>query len=297
MKMKFDIMITPGIFGAISALCLGTADFMGRFSSRAIDHYNALLGALISGFILLTFWIIVTSGVPILNWSNIASIVINGIATTIMTLLLYLGLARGPVSIVAPIVTTHPVLVILYYILWHNLEPSSAHWIAIIITVMGTLLVARSANNFNAKRNYNNKNELRFTICIAIGSCAAYAVLVVAGQAAAKIHGQYNTLWVGRLISILFLLILFGFRRQAPSIPIRWWPFLCAQGILDAGGYIFLFAGSLGDGEAIVSVVAATFGAVTVILARLILNEIIKITQWAGILLIFIGVVLLAAPI
>ena len=290
-------MITPGIFGAMSSLCLGTADFMGRFSSRAIDHYNALLGTLVSGFILLTFWIIAASGVPILSWFNIVFIIINGIATTIMTLLLYLGLARGPVSIVAPIVATHPVLVILYYIVWHRIEPSSAHLIAIVITIMGTLLVACSARDFSAQTNYNKTKDLRLTIFIAMGACLAYAILVIAGQAAAKIHGHYNALWIGRLISILFLLIIFGFRRQAPSIPIRWWPFLCAQGILDAGGYIFLFAGSLGDGKAIVSVIAATFGAITVILARLILNERIKTTQWIGILLIFIGVILLTAPI
>ena len=80
-------MMTPGIFGGMSALCLGTADFMSRFSSRAIDHYNALLGMLIVGSLLMTILVIGISGIPSLEELAIGWIAANGFATMAMTLL------------------------------------------------------------------------------------------------------------------------------------------------------------------------------------------------------------------
>lgn len=283
------------LFGGISALGLGTADFMGRFSSRAIDHHNALLGMLLAGFVPLSIWVLLAFGLPTLNASSLGWVILNGAATTVMTLLLYWGLARGPISVVAPIVAAHPVLVILYYVVGHGLQPVAMQWIALTGIIFGIVLVARaSSRNMSRSPTIGAENAILPTILIALGSCFAYAILVVAGQAAAQIHGEYHTLWLGRIVSIVFLLFLFAFRRRRPAIPRRWWPFLCAQGLLDAGGYIALFAGSMGEGKAIVAVVAATFGAVTVILARVILKEAIGVVQWLGILLVFIGVMVLS---
>ena len=102
--------------------------------------------------------------------------------------------------------------------------------------------------------------------------------------------GQIHTLWLGRFISIIFLLTIFLFRQKKPSIPIRWWPFLFIQGLLDAGGYISLFAVGLGEGKEAITIIASTFGGVTVILARIFIKEKIRLIQWVGILLILAGV-------
>jgi drug/metabolite transporter (DMT)-like permease len=75
---------------------------------------------------------------------------------------------------------------------------------------------------------------------------------------------------------------------------LRWWPFLGAQGLLDAGGYLALFAGSTGEGQAIAAVAGSGFGAVTVLLACLVLKERMSLLQWLGIALVFGGVAVLA---
>tara|TARA_B100000029_G_scaffold513826_1_gene614571 strand:+ start:1340 stop:2221 length:882 start_codon:yes stop_codon:yes gene_type:complete len=288
-------MITPGALGGMSALCLGTADFMGRFSSRAIDHHNAVLGMLITSSILMTGWVITISGIPSFQQLAIWLIVINGFATMGMTLLLYLGLARGPISVVVPIVASHPVLVVFFYVLFIGATPSILQWMAIFVTIAGTIIVSCGGGyTFVNKSIYDNfSRRLITTIFIALGSCFAYAALVIAGQAASQVHGQVYTLWIGRLVGILLLLIVFGVRRCKPSIPFRWWPFLGAQGTLDAGGYLFLFAGSYGSGKEIVAVVSATFGVVTILLARVFLKEKITVIQWFGIFLVFTGVAVL----
>jgi len=296
MPNRAFVMMPPAGLGGISAICFGTADFMARFSSRAIDHYNSLLGMLIAGSIAMTLWIVLSVGLPSAEGLSVWWILTNGIATTIMTLLLYLGLARGPVSVVAPIVTAHPVFVILFYFLWHGNLLTLYEVVAIGITVLGTVIIARSASDrAPAEGPATHPNYMKSTIFIALGASLAYAVLIIAGQAAAENHGQVHTLWMGRLVSLMFLLLVFGIRRRVPYVPVRWWPFLCAQGLLDAGGHIALLTGGYGAGKEIVTVVAATFGAVTVLLARVILKESINSTQWFGMLLIFGGVIVLSS--
>ncbi len=77
-------------------------------------------------------------------------------------------------------------------------------------------------------------------------------------------------------------------------IPLRWWPLLGLQGLLDGGAYLALLAGSEGPGSAVTVVVASGFGAVTVLLARVFLREAMTWGQWAGIVLVVGGVAVLS---
>ena len=64
---------------------------------------------------------------------------------------------------------------------------------------------------------------------------------------------------------------------------------------LDGGAYYAMVAGSQGAGTAIVAVLASTFSAVIVVLARIVLREHISAAQWCGIALILAGVATLSA--
>lgn len=282
--------MNPAIAGALCALALGSADFAGRFSTRTLGAPSAWLGTLVAGTIVLTAWIVLTDA-P-LTWSveGLPYVAANGVATTIMTLLLYKALARGPVSVAAPIVGSHPVLVVAFWVAF-GARPSAIQWLAMAATILGAVIVARSAEEQTAS---HDRSGLRITIALATASCLAYAVLIISGQAAAPHYGPLETLWLGRLSSLATVLAVFLFARCAPTLPIRWWPFLGAQGLLDAGGYLALFAGSTGEGQTIAAVAGSGFGAVTVLLARLILKERMGLLQWSGIVLVFAGVAVLA---
>ena len=282
--------MNAALFGGICAVGLGSADFMGRFSSRAIGHHNALLGMLLSSTVLVSLWIWGADTPIVRDTSGIWLVAINGAATTVMTLLLYWGLARGPVSVVAPIVAAHPVLVLLFYFVVGGVRPGVIEWAAMVVTIVGAAIVARSAESGDT----DNHQAYHFTVLIAVLSGFAYAVLVVAGQAAAPIYGEIQTLWMGRFASLATLVLIFAGRRRAPGLPVRWWPFLVAQGLLDAGGYIALFAGSQGDNAEVAAVTASTFGVITVLLAWIILRERINGLQWLGIVLVFGGIVILS---
>ncbi|MCP4328604.1 MAG: DMT family transporter [Alphaproteobacteria bacterium] len=286
--------MNAALFGSVCALGLGSADFMGRFSSRAIGPHNALLGMLLSSAILASLWVWLSGTHLVWDGDKIWWSVLNGIATTVMTLLLYWGLARGPVSVVAPIVAAHPVLVTLFYAAAWGVRPTAIEWTAMAVTLIGAAVVARSAEP-EADSEHHDRKFFHVTILIAALSSLAYAVLVIAGQSAAPVFGEIQTLWMGRLFSVTTLMLIFAMQRRAPHMPMRWWPFLAAQGLLDAGGYVALFAGSHGDDAGVAAVTASTFGVVTVLLAWSILRERINALQWLGIVLVFAGIVVLSS--
>lgn len=285
--------MNPALWGGLCAVNLGLADFMARFSSRAVGPASALFGMLATGALVLSAYVYVFQPPLVWTWSGIWFVALNGIATTVMTLLLYLGLARGPVSIVAPIVASHPALVVLLAV-FLGARPTTIQWIAMAGTLAGALIIAACASSFEEAGKYERRH-LRATVMIACASAVAYAVLIVAGQKAVPIYGELQTLWLGRLFSLATLVLVFLVQGKGPQMTMRWAPFIAAQGLLDAGGYLFLFAGSTGPGAEIAAVTGSTFGAVTTLLAWAVLRERIRTLQWSGIVLVFTCVALLSA--
>lgn len=286
--------MSPALWGGLCALSLGGADFIARFSSRAVGAASALLGMLLVGSAILSVYLLATGAA--LTWTSegLWLLALHGVATTVTTLLLYIGLARGPVSIVAPIVGSYPAFV-LALAFGLGARPSLVQWLAIAGTMLGVAVVAASAGHFAAGGGAASRRYLAVTVVIAFCASLACAILFAAGQAAVPYYGELQTLWAGRLVALATILLLFLAQRRRPRLPLRIWPMVAAQGVLDAAGYLFLFAGSGGPGEEIAAVTSSTFGAVTTLLARFILREAVSLRQWLGIAVIFASVAVLSA--
>jgi drug/metabolite transporter (DMT)-like permease len=284
--------MNPALWGGVCALSLGCADFMARFSGRALGAVTAYAFVLMIGSIVMTAWVVAWQSPLVWPAEHIWLLILNGVATTVMSVLLYAGLARGPVSIVAPIVASHPVLVVLIAVVL-GARPSAIQWAAMAMTVVGAVVIARQVEHFE-RPDHADHAEMRKTIGIAAAACLAYAILVSSAQNAVPHFGEVQTLWMSRVISLVTIALLFLVRRESPRVPLAWWPFVTVQGLLDSGGYLALLLGSRGSGAEIAAVTASTFGAVTTILARVILKEQINGVQWFGIVLVFVGVAVLS---
>ena len=51
--------MTPGIWGALSAVSWGVSDFFARLTGRAAGFVDALLGVLFMGAVFLSLWLVV----------------------------------------------------------------------------------------------------------------------------------------------------------------------------------------------------------------------------------------------
>ncbi len=286
--------MTPGLWGTITACSWGTADFAARFSGRALGHHNALLGMLLVGAAGLTAWVGFAEPPLVWHWPRLWLLLVSGVGVMVATLLLYQGLTRGPVTIVAPIVGSYPALVVAIAVAL-GARPSPLQWAAMAVVLAGVVIVARCARRFEVPGAVA-RHELHRTVAIALASAAGFSVAVSAGQAAAPIYGELQTVWVSRVISLVSLLLLFLVAGRRVRLSVRWWPVLGAQGVLDTSGYLALFAGSQALNAEIAAVTASGFGAVTVVLARCFLREAMTGLQWLGVVLLFAGVAVLSAP-
>ena len=281
-------------WGCLSALCLGSADFMARFGTRALGARSVYLVVLAIGGAVLTA-IVLASGTPIVRSPpGIGLSAVHGVSVVVMSVLLYTALARGPVAMVAPVVAAHPVLVLAFAFATGQ-RPSLGQWLAMAAIIAGVIAVARHARpNPGEADAAADRSALRTTLVIATGASVAYALIIISGQAAVPYMGELQTTWIGRLVGLAALLALFAVRRERPCYRRSWLPFLVLLGLLDTSGYLALFAGSTGPHPEATAVAASTFGVVTVVLARIVLREPITGRQWGAIALVFGGVAALA---
>lgn len=280
--------------GALSAFSLGSADFIARFTSLRYGAAGSLLGVLVLSTLALSALLAFQDFPPQWPLGPAWLLVGYGVATAVATLLLYEALARGPVTIAAPIVAAHPALVVASATMLG--EPSAPiQWMAVAATIGGAVIAARYSGE---PPDRHATGSVRSTIAIASAACVCYAALVVFGQQATPIYGGQQTVWFGRIVAVLtlipLLLILRTPERGRHASGTAMLSLLILQSLLDVGGHILLFAGSLGAQPHIVAVVASCFGAVTTLLGYLILREHVSPPQWAGIGLVFAGVVVLS---
>ena len=284
--------MTPALWGAITSLSWGTADYIARFSGRAVTFQAATFGMLLTGSILLSIWMWLSGATISLPPDGLWLIFVSGLSLTAATLWLYQSIVRGPISIAEPIVASYPVLIVVWSLV-EGIRPSPLQWAAMAVTLIGVAIVAISAEHF-VKEGVRTRRDLRITIGIAAASSLAYAVGIVAAQVAIPLYGNLQTTWLTRLVSLGALSLLFLGRRRAPRIPARWWPAVGAQGALDSGGFLALYQVGYGNGAEIAAVAASTYAVVTILLAWIFLHEAIRPLQWSGIALTFGGVAVLS---
>lgn len=278
--------------GVLAAVAWGSADFIARFTGGAVGHVNALFGMLAASAVVLSA-LVFFMGLPVAGpGSDWWLLLLAGAGLTLATVLLYQGLVRGPVTVVAPIAGTFPAFNILLALAL-GVRPAPLEWAAIAAVMIGVLVVARSASHYEAAGHYT-RAHIRTSVMISVAASFMFSVTVASVQEAGAVYGDVQAVFLARWVSLACCVLLLAVRREIPRIPMRWWPLLGAQGVLDGSALVAVVVGSQGAGSAVVAVLASTFSAVTVILARIFIREAMSWGQWLGIAMILAGVATLS---
>ncbi len=283
--------MNPALWGTVTALSWGSADFIARFTGRALGVEIALFGMLAVGSVTMSLWVWLAGAPLVWRGDGLGWVVGAGVAITVGTLLLYSALVRGPVAVAAPISASYPVLIVAGEFALGT-RPSALQWAAIAATMLGVWIVARGGG---AALDSAAARGLAPTVLRALGSAVAFAAALFCAREAVAVYGEIETVWLARLVSLACVMAILVVRRGRPRLPARWWPPVAAQGLLDTFAYVALFTGAAGEGAVLAAVASSAFGVVTVILARIVLREAIGAAQWGGIALVSGGVAVLAA--
>lgn len=276
--------MNPVLWGLSGAVTFGTSDFIARLSGRAIGATSTLFGMYVVGAVALSLWIWITQ--EPLTWvgDGVVWLVISSIGLTIGMLFLYAAFARGPVSVVAPLISSLPVFIILGSVIL-GIIPEWAQWIAMAATLIGAWIVARTGQAA-AEEEPTGVGGLRLTVILTLASAAIIAIAILTAREAAITYGELQTLWINRLFGVVALALYIPLTRTELRLPVFWWPALLAMGIMDTAGFVFLLIGSAGEGAPLAAVAVTPATIVSVLLAWVILREPIPLRQWSGIILV-----------
>jgi len=308
--MNISLAIILGLTGAIS---WGAADFAARFASRQVGAYRTLFFMQFFGFVALSVYLKSTGGfshgiAP--GWHPWAMAVAAGLLNMLASLALYHSFEHGTMSIVGPVSSSYPALTVaLALISGERIHAIRAAGLA--VTLLGVILAATSFAQSKsmhadiipprAGAAVRAKTEpprahlstgVGWAICAALGFGVLFWFL---GFHVVPAVGSAVSVWVMRLTALVALALAAGPTRQTLKLPRGkvWW-LLLAVGILDTAAFVANNAG-LGTGQvSVVSVLASLYGAFTVLLAWIFLRERLQRSQWLGIVLIFIGIVLVS---
>ena len=276
------------LLGILSALSFGIGDFLARFSSREVGFKNSLFWMLIVGaiFYLILFTFFGDSLKP--NPIGLSNSFLSGILIMFGLLCLYRGLQMGPVSIVAAITASNPLIVFLIrYAL--GSEPTLLQWLSTLVVILGAILVSFSANSFQESLGLTKK-QIKESVIISFMASITLALGLIFSQEATNTLEPLETVIYIRFFSLLGISSILLFTKSKITLTKKAIPILFFQGILETSGYFCLVSAYIFDKASIAVVISSGFGLVTIILARLILKEQIAKLQSVGIFLTFLGV-------
>lgn len=292
--MHYSLAIVLGLTGA---LCWGGADFAARFASRRVGAFRTLFYMQFFGFLVLSAYLKFRDGffdgiAP--GWHPWALAALAGVLNMVASLSLYYSFEIGVMSIVAPVSSAYPALTVTLAIMsGERITPLRGSGLA--VTLLGVILAATSfapVKGPAAKETARLAKGVGWAILAALGFGTLFWFL---GFYVIPAVGPTISVWVIRLTSFSVLALLAVPARQSLQLPSGsvWW-MLAAVGFLDTAAFIANNAGLRTGQVSVVSVLASLYGAVTVVLAWIFLREKLERSQCFGIVLIFVGIVLVS---
>ena len=290
--------MNPALLGVLAALAWGTHDFAARFPSRDIGASHAVFGVTLTGLVWLSLWLAATGAPPALQPQHLWLPALAGIGFALATIWLFAALTAGPIAVVAPIVGAYPVLAVAFAVVM-GARPALAEWLAMAAVVAGVAVVARQGDVAPEHAEPGSGRVRAQALVYAFLAGLGFACSLTAGQHAAPLYGEVEATWLARIFGLAAVAIACLARPRRGTTRLgrygRWWILLVVMGLLDSLALVaVIMAGHQPQAE-IATVASSSFGAVTVLLARVFLKEAVAPAQWAGIALIFAGVAVLSA--
>jgi drug/metabolite transporter (DMT)-like permease len=279
------------------------ADFLARYSARRIGAYRTLFFMQLVGFVSAGAYLWATGGSASVLVRAVQShpglALFLGASSGGSMLAFYSALETGTLSLVAPIASSYPALtVLLAYLSGERL--TRLRLVAILLTLGGVILASigetpADAGNGKAESPSRLDAGVWLALACALGFGVTYWAL---GLYAIPAWGGIATVWTQRLSTLFWLAAAaVPLKRTLAIPPSAGWLLLVIVGVLDAGGFLLSNMGFEREQVGVVTVLGSLFGAVTLVLAFFVLDERLSRRQWAGVALIFVGIVLINAPV
>lgn len=267
------------------ALCWGVGDFFGGIASRRMAVIAVLAISQAIGLAGLLIWVGSTrESFP--GVGNLLPAIAAGVAGLVGLGALYRGLAVGAMGIVAPISAASPVVGLSVDAL-QGTYPAALQWLGIALVLAGIATLSREP----AKEG---RSRVASGVGLALVAALGFGLFVVgldAGSDESAAWAVVATRATSVSVAVVVALIVSTSLRPTPKT----WPLLIAIGVGDTLANVLVAIATTQGSVGIVAVLSAMYPVVTVLLARLFLDERLTTSKRVGGAVAIGGAVLVAA--
>ena len=277
------------VLGLFSAFSWGAADFTGGLVSRKTGAFRAALWGETVGLLLLVPAAL-ASGERVPETSSWLQAGLAGALGTLGLVLLYHAMARGTMSIAAPVSALMTAILPVVAGSLSEGFPGPLAFLGFGFALLAVWLVSQSEDG--VKDVLAHLSSLRLPLLAGVGF-GCYFILI---HSAAR-HSTWWPMVASRAAGWMLIAIFMISRRESMRLPtgtMSIWPIIVMNGILDAGGNIFYILAGHGGRLDVSAVLGSLYPGATVLLAWLILKERLRRTQWIGIWAALAAILLLA---
>lgn len=272
------------VLSLLAALSYGAADYIGGFVSKKNDVFRVVLISQLFGTVpLLLVFPLLNDGsysIQAMGWGCAA-----GVAGGTGVVLLYRGLARGRMSVVAPITSVEAAIVPVLFGLLTGERPSVWALAGVGVALLAVVLVSSSAETSAA--------EGMSGIPEAIGAGIAFGIFFIVLDQAGDDTGMWPILAMRATSLVLVAFALVATRTTLTPAPGTLWG-IALSGALDVAANVLYLLSTQHGLLSLVAVITSMYPAATVLLARVLLNETLTKRQLSGLGFAAAGVILIA---
>jgi drug/metabolite transporter (DMT)-like permease len=270
------------VLGLSSAAAWGAGDFCGGLAAKRTSTYTVVaLSQFVSLVLLIIFALLMPEG-NLTPWDMILG-GLAGFFGALSLVILYTGLARGPMGVVAPVTAVVAAIVPVIFSMFIEGFPGGIRFLGFGIALIAVWLISQVGKEFQFRFR-----DLGLPVAAGIGF-GLYFILI-------DQVSQNAVLWplvAARSVSITLTLILAVIIRKLERPMSGQIPIIALAGIFDTGGNVFFALASRVGRLDISAILSSLYPAMTVFLAWIILKERLTTRQWIGISLVLLAVLLI----
>jgi drug/metabolite transporter (DMT)-like permease len=277
-------------FGLATAFGYGTADFIAKRTADRVGFVETLWYLEFLGAPILVVLALVLEHVTNLPLYPVLLLVgLSGI-NVVASVFLYRAFEFGTLSVVSPLASAYPTMIVVLAVLLLHEQLTSADAIGIALALAGVVLITRVTIG-----EVSRAKDHRVGIVSAIAAFLGYGIFYFGLKVVVGPVPPVTSAAIVRLVSLIPVAVLAA-RSGALRLPR---PGLAAAAIgiatLDSLALVAYNVGlETGQSLAVLGTVSGLFSAVTVTWAVLLLKERLSLVQWIGAAAIFAGIVTLA---
>jgi drug/metabolite transporter (DMT)-like permease len=308
------------MFALAAALCYGGADYLGGSATRRTSVVSVLLVSSTAGSLIILVAALLAGTSPQL--AGVAWGAAGGVVGSVGLMFFYVGLATGPMNVVAPLSALVSTVLPVGVALASGERPGPAVYAGALICLAAIALISSGGRAMTDRQARGQGEEggrpggggRAGGICgeeagRSGGGSRARGICygVVAGTTFGLFFlfirngGESGALWpvAGARVMGLVVVIIAAAGIRARPVPWqadrRLFGAALFSGVLDAGANLCYVLATRAGLFGIAVVMTSLYPAVTILLARVLLGERMQIVQRAGMLLAGVGIILVTA--